>query len=342
MARPVRIHEPHGTYLIQVRSRADEQLFTSEADRILFLRSLEDACLPHGVQVYAFALMDNSALIFLRAGDLPLSNFVHRTQAGYFNRLRVEADRSRPLIHDRHRAILVEDDPAWFLPVLRRVHLAPVIGGHWSNQSEARKWGAVSTNRWTSFPFYTGKMEAPAWLDRNATLDLFREQGAAKPSEEFYRYVIGGVKSLDGGPDVLDDVVAMSLLGSDSFVEQYYESAKGRRRSHTLRGVKTNGQHGERRFSAVAQAVADHFAASVEDLLRARTRHPGRKFLVELAMRHAMDGHGMKGLGKRMGVTGSALAHLRRTFAQQRVSDPELDQVLLSLEASVKERLAAL
>ena len=315
------------TYLVQLRSRPDEALFTNEKERALFLDSLGEAAVSGQVKVYAFALLETSALIFLRSGPVSLSKVVHRAQAGYFNRLRSETSRAKPLLQDRHRAILVEEGDL-FHRVIQRVHIAPVIGGHWSNESEARKWGEVSTNRWTSFSIYTGKLETPEWFDRDGVLARFAHYHPRKPEEGFYRFVIEGVKK--NSDDVLDQVVAMSLLGSEEFRERYYEGAKGRRRLHSEKsGTKEAASIA---FSKLCHLVADEFETDVSELLKPRSRHPARKFLVELASKYALDEDGVKGLGRRLQVSGSALAHLRNAFRKQLEEEKGGAELLEKLE----------
>lgn len=334
MSRPVRIHIPQATYLVQIRAKEGASLFHGEEDRELFFQSLGDAALPAGVTVFAFSLLEKSALIFLRAGHLPLSSFVHRAQAGYFNRLRATTGQSESLIRDRHRAILVEEGDL-FLPVVRRVHLAPIIGEHWSNESEARKWGEVSSNRWTSFPIYTGTVPVPEWFAQDAVLKECTQFQPERPADGFYKYIVEGVKQ-DGNGDLLDRVVAMSLLGSKDFVEKYYERAKGRRRSPES-GSAAQPDDSNLRFLRILTVVAEHFGTSSQELRRARSRHPGRKFVVELTLRHAMGEGGVKKLGERLGVTGSALAHLRRAFRHELKTDADVRELLAALEKQILE-----
>lgn len=334
MSRPVRIHIPRATYLVHLRARDGVSLFRGEKDREIFLQSLGDASGPAGVSVYAYALMETSALLFLRAGDLPLSHFVHRTQAGYFNRLRAQNGESIPLIRDRHRAILVEEGE-FFSQVVRRVHMAPIIGGHWSNESEARRWGEVSTNLWTSFPLYTGGKPEPDWFCCDEVLNKFGAEDRKKSENEFYQYIIQGVKKNDSD-DLLDSVVAMSLLGSAEFVSRYYECAKGRRRSLPVTDVElVSHVDPDKRFSRILTVVAEHYNTSSSELTKARSRHPGRKFVVELALRHAMDEGGVKKLGERLQVSGSALAHLRRAFQESLEKDAESKDLFALLEKRV-------
>ncbi len=335
MSRPVRIHIPQATYLVQIRAREKVSLFHGEKDRDLFLSSLGDAAISAGVTVYAFALLEKSALLFLRSGRLPLSRFVHRTQAGFFNRLRAAAGQSEPLIRDRHRAILVEEGDL-FLPVVRRVHISPIIGEHWSNESEARKWGEVSNNHWTSFPIYTGGLPSPEWFAQDEVLERCKPLMPDRPVDGFYRYIVEGVKQ-DDEDDLLDNVVAMSLLGSPEFVDRYYERAKGRRRAADAEVVEDAGTGPMQNFLRILTVVAEYFGTSTQELRKARSRHPGRKYVVELALRHAMDEGGVKKLGERLGVTGSALAHLRRAFRSNLKSDPDVGALLTTLEKRVFE-----
>jgi len=340
MARPVRIHIPNATYVIQLRSRDGISLFTSERDRELFLKSIGEAAKPFGVKVYAFSLMESSALLFLKAGQLPLSKFVHKTQSGYFNRLRAEHGFSQKIIQDRHRAILVEDGEL-FSTVVRRIHLAPIIGGHWSNMSEARKWGEVSTNRWTSFSIFTGKIDTPHWFDKGEVLRYFEDSFPGKPEEGFYRYVIDGVKKTSES-DVFDKVKAMCLLGSDEFVKTYYRGAKGTRKIYEIsKGIKDSQSQvaleGDRLFKKIVEETASYFEVSQRELLKPRVRHLGRKFVIELALKHAMDAGGVKKLGNRLGVSGSALAHLHRNFEKNLLNDAELSATLSELEKKIIE-----
>lgn len=336
MARPVRIHIPYHTYLVQLRARSDVSLFTGEEDRALFLHSLGEAAVPADVKIYAYALLEKSALLFLRSGPLPLSRFVHRTQAGFFNRLRVEKGESKSLINDRHRAILVEEHPQLFAEVVRRVHMAPVIGGHWTNISEGRRWGEVSTNRWTSFPLYANrKIASPEWFDDDYVLDCFKDIDEKRPVDAFYKYVMIGVK---GGveEDILDHVVAMSLLGSQEFVKKYYQGAKGRKRLKIdVTATKKYQQELDKRYKRILEVVSEHFEVESEQILKSRSRHPGRKFVVELAARYVMDAKGVKGLGERLNVSGSAIAHLRRGFEDAMKKDATLREEFDQIEKMI-------
>jgi hypothetical protein len=249
--------------------------------------------------------------------------------------LRAATGQSESLIRDRHRAILVEEGDL-FLQVVRRVHIAPIIGEHWSNESEARKWGEVSSSHWTSFPIYTGNAPVPEWFAQNEVLEQCKRLMPDHPADSFYKYIIEGVKH-DGDGDLLDRVVAMSLLGSDEFVDRYYERAKGRRRSleppRDDPAIESSMQH----FLRILTVVAEYFGTSTQELRRARSRHPGRKFVVELALRHAMDDGGVKKLGERLGVSGSALAHLRRAFREELRKDLDVKALLTTLEKKVFE-----
>ncbi|MBD3165083.1 hypothetical protein GF324_00635 [bacterium] len=339
MARPVRIHIPGGLYLVQLRSRPEVNLFQSDEERALFLESMGQAALPEGVCIYAFALPDRSALILLRNGNRQLSRFVHRTQAGYFNRLRARNGEAEKRVRDRHRAILIEDTDEYFLRLVQRVHISPIIGHHWSNESEARRWGEVSTNQWTSFPIFTDSAAAPTGFDKDTVLQAFSQVDSKRPSDAFYMYIIQGMKNTQ--EDILDEVVAMSLLGSKAFIDKHYEQAKGRRRGRksAMKEARQADRQAEARFRKLVRLVSREFNIPPDVLLKARARHEARKFLVELAMRHALGKGGVKGLGEKLGVSGSALAHLHRAFAKHLEENADARRTFDLLEGEFLEKV---
>ncbi|MCB2212407.1 hypothetical protein KQI52_09885 [bacterium] len=334
MARPVRIHIPDALYILQIRVRPDTDLFVSEEERGLFLASIGDATEAYGVTIFAYALLPNSALLFVRSGQLPLSSFIHRCQAGYFNRLKALNFRDLPKIRDRHRSILVQDGPL-FADVLQRIHLAPVIGGHWSNESEARKIGEILKTRWTSLPIYSGQEEGPAWFNRREAVRRLAHLQPGRPDEAPFWYIMQGAKNVSKQPDVFDQVKAMSLLGSKDFIQEHYERARGRTGAHSPLPAKGNGVNRNEirvRFNRLVRAVARSYEVPPDDLLRARARHPGRKILVELAMRHLIGNGGIRELGERLNISGSAMAHMRRQVRYKLRDDLEFAETLAGVE----------
>ncbi|MBZ0265098.1 hypothetical protein K8I28_10550 [bacterium] len=330
MARPVRIHIPHSTYLIQVRAKDGESLFTSEIDREVFLYSMGESALAAGVEVYAYALMPASVLLYVRNSDIPLSKFVHRSLSGYFNRIRRVTGKSKAVLRDRHREILVEEETCFF-DVLQRVHLAPIIGDKWSGVSEGRKWGEVSRNRWTSFSVYTGQLEPPPGFALEEILARFGEKS---PNEKFYTFIMDGVKQFES--DIFDRIVSMSLLGSEEFVAHYRPNAKGRWKVQPHRAVaESNMPNPAKIFTTILDVTSNHYECEPHSLLMARKRHPGRKIVVELALRHALDASGIKGLADKLNVSGSALAHMRNSFYEDLERSPELQQTLDTLEQAL-------
>ncbi|HEX04926.1 MAG TPA: hypothetical protein ENH10_07215 [Bacteroidetes bacterium] len=339
MARPVRIHIPNALYLLQIRVRPDSELFTCEEERGLFLASMSDAAEAYGVTTFAFALLPQSILLFVRAGQLPLSQYIHRCQAGYLNRLKALSFRELPKIRDRHRAILVQDGPL-FEEVMQRVHLAPVIGGHWSNQSEARRLGEILKTRWTSLPIYSGQDSPPAWFDRSETISRLAHLQPERPDEAPFWCIMQGAKQVGRTPDVLDQVKAMSLLGSDEFIAQHYDRARGRTGSSSSilnRGNGTSPNEIRVRFNRLNRLVARHYGTAPSERLKARARHPGRKLLIELSMRHLIGKGGIRELGERLNISGSAIAHMRRQVRHTLRDDNEFATKLADLELQFLE-----
>jgi hypothetical protein len=128
----------------------------------------------------------------------------------------------------------------------------------------------------------------------------------------------------------------MSLLGSSKFVSRFYEGAKGRKKLPLPEMEAVDFPPPaisiDKQFKRIVHIVAKDFDVQRQDILKPRSRHPGRKYVVELAMRYAIDSRGVKFLGERLGVTGSALAHLRRSFEKQLAEDPEILTTFQRLE----------
>ncbi|MBS1260753.1 MAG: hypothetical protein MAG453_00069 [Calditrichaeota bacterium] len=334
MARPVRIHIPGALYLLQIRARSDAELFVSDEERALFLASVGEAAESYAVTGYAYALLPKSVLLFVRAGALPLSKFVHRAQAGYINRLKALNFRDLPRIRDRHRSILIEEGPL-FVQVLCRVHLAPIIGGHWSNESEARRLGEILRTRWTSLPIYSDQEPPPAWFNSREAVRHLSHFQPGRPDESVFWYIMQEAKRVGDNEDVLDRVRAMSLLGCDEFVRLHYDRARGRTGAGRNGGAVADGQSpavARRKFNMLLRLIARRYDVEPKDLLKARARHDGRKLLVELAMRHALGPGGVKEIGRWMNISGGALAHMRKHVRRRLLNDPEFARTLNRLE----------
>jgi REP element-mobilizing transposase RayT len=121
-------------------------IFQTDADRIVMLSILAEACECFGIIVHAFALMTTHFHLLIEDPRGMLPHFMHRVQgayARYFNDTRVPR-RTGPVFDDRYRAELVdtqqyfEDAAAYVLlnPVRTQVPMAP--------SAESYRWSSAA------------------------------------------------------------------------------------------------------------------------------------------------------------------------------------------------------
>ena len=71
MPRPLRIQYAAARYHVMSRGDRREAIFSDDADRVEFLRTLGQACLKSGRQVHAYCLTDNDFHLLV---EMPRSN----------------------------------------------------------------------------------------------------------------------------------------------------------------------------------------------------------------------------------------------------------------------------
>ena len=72
MPRPLRIEYPGSWHLVRNWSAGEEPLFQDDEDRLIFMDLLDEVSEIFGVQIYAYALMDDeyALVVFDPKGEL--------------------------------------------------------------------------------------------------------------------------------------------------------------------------------------------------------------------------------------------------------------------------------
>ncbi len=167
MPRGPRLDQPGLTQHVMVRGIERRSIFLDDEDRRRFLLRLERVLADTGTRCFAFALMPNHYHLLLEPLTVSLSRVLHRLGTGHavvFNR---RHDRCGHLYQNRFKSIPVEDD-AYFLTVLRYIHLNPV---HARMVSDLQ---ALGTWPWTGHAALVGNVAAP-FLDIRKVLASFGE-----------------------------------------------------------------------------------------------------------------------------------------------------------------------
>ena len=129
MARQARIDVPGYPQHLVVRGNNRAPLFGNDADRLLYLRFMEDALARSGPDLHAFVLMSNHVHL-LATGHHPgeLSAFMHHLGSKFARLMNQRWGRTGTLFEGRFRSIMVETD-SYLVTCMRYIDLNPVRAG---------------------------------------------------------------------------------------------------------------------------------------------------------------------------------------------------------------------
>ena len=162
MPRPPRLHVPGGHYHVILRGNHRQVLFATAADRHVLNGICAEVIQRFSARVHAFCWMSNHLHALVQIADRPLGPLMQRI-AMRFSRHRHKALRtSGHLFERRYKARLVDVD-AYFLTLLRYIHLNPV---------KAHIVVDPAHYPWSSHRAYLGIQSAP-WLTTDFGLSLF-------------------------------------------------------------------------------------------------------------------------------------------------------------------------
>jgi REP element-mobilizing transposase RayT len=207
MARSLRIEYPGAYYHITSRGNERKAIFSNKADRNSFLSYLKSAYLRYGAVIHVYCLMDNHYHLLLETPKGNLSKIMQHINGAYTTCYNVKHKRSGHLFQGRYKAILVEAD-AYAGELSRYIHLNPVRAGMVDMPEKYL---------WSSYRYYIGKKKKPNWLYIDFIQHYF-EHKKMSVQKNYSNFVLS--KIFDDSDNPLENTVASSMLGSDSFVEK--------------------------------------------------------------------------------------------------------------------------
>lgn len=212
MARQLRREYEGAIYHVMNRGDRKELIFQDQKDRLLFLKTFDEACLKTNWQVHAYCLMSNH---FHAVIETPLANLVAGMKwflGTYTQRFNLRHAIRGHLFAGRYKALHVDNSDSFYLrAVCDYVHLNPARAGLIGEGLE------LSSFPWSSYPQYLLKpKERPEWLRVDRLLgELGIRQDGLRGREKFRTYMEGRVKE---GKDPLWDTIRESWkFGSDDF-----------------------------------------------------------------------------------------------------------------------------
>lgn len=174
MPRVARIKSSTGIYHIITRGINQQNIFSSDDDYERFLNTLIRYCQKSSCEIYAYCLMDNHIHLLLKEGLEPLATTMKRIGTSYVYYYNWQYNRKGHLFQDRYKSEPVEDD-AYFLTVLRYIHLNPLKAGIIDD---------LSSYPYSSYSEYTNKARL---VNPLFALNIF-DQDKEQAIEEFINF----------------------------------------------------------------------------------------------------------------------------------------------------------
>lgn len=182
MSRHARIHYAGGIFHLISRFVNRSYLIKTDADRVQYLRLLENAARKSDAIILSYCLMSNHIHLVVRAGRDPLEGLMKSVNAGFAGWINSRSKRRQgPVFAGRYKSILV-DEEAYLLQLIRYVHNNPV---------RANVVKHACDSKWSSHCAYVGKSTPPDWLNVGYVLAMFGKQPKAT-QRKFEAYVREG------------------------------------------------------------------------------------------------------------------------------------------------------
>jgi len=225
MARPPRIDFPNAVYHVTSRGNGRGLIFWSDDDRQRFLAQLADSLHTAGVQLYAFALMENHFHMLVKTPRANLSRFMQRLLTRYALYCRYKHRRPGHLFQGRFKAKLVEDD-VYLAAVTRYIHLNPVKIAAFRRVGARQRLLYLQSFPWSSYAGYADANKAHEFVCYDVLKEYGVEMAAAR---RHYRAYVEACVLEDDGPLLEAMAASRYAIGGTAFVERTERSIEQRR-----------------------------------------------------------------------------------------------------------------
>ena len=293
MPRLVRIQYPGAIYHVMARGDRREDIFLDDMDRRMFLAVLAEACGRTGWRCLAYVLMPNHYHLVLETPEPNLVVGMSWVQNTFTRRHNVRHKLWGHLFGGRYKAVLVDDEDAFYLPTLiDYVHLNPVRAGLVTPEDglESFPWSSLHT----AYVVGPGARAAWLWAERGLSIRGFADDAAGRCCyvERLENRVreegADAGRMLPAGQSLQSTLKRGWLLGSEAFKEKMLAKAKeslsasaGRMNYASAVSVKEHNQ--QRAEGLVQNGMA--VCRLDKEALAALPRGDERKVVIALAVR---------------------------------------------------------
>ena len=226
MPRKVRVEYSGAVYHVMDRGDRLDAIFRDDRDRVVFLKTLGEACGRCGWVVHCYVLMGNHYHLVLETPEANLSRGMHLLQGIYTIRHNARHHLRGHLFQGRYKAIVVDgEDATYFRTLCDYIHLNPVRAGLLSADER------LASYRWSSFPAHIGSpKKRPVWLKSQWVLGECGEADSPM-GRKSYRKVQEDRASEERGGGAIDEGMLKALrrgwcFGSEGFRERLLEKLK--------------------------------------------------------------------------------------------------------------------
>jgi len=275
MARPLRIEYPGASYHVMNRGDRRQNIFRTDADRILFLEALASTCGKTQWRVHAYCLMSNHFHLVL---ETPGGNLVAGMKwllGTYTMRFNRKHRYSGHLFGGRYKAQLIDETaPGYLRAAADYVHLNPARAGLLGAGQE------LVTYAWSSYPAYlSSPRKRPTWLRVDRVLGEHGiQRDDARGRREFGRRLESQRQTTE-----VSDLAMMRTgwrVGGEDFLDRILEKWDGQLREHHGGKEKL-----ETDLERARRVVASELARSGWTTTQLATERKGHAVKVAIAQR---------------------------------------------------------
>jgi REP element-mobilizing transposase RayT len=317
MARPLRIEFPDAIYHIMARGNEKKVIFWDNNDYKKFLFYLGEGSKAYRFITFAYILMPNHYHLILQTKESNLSKAMHLLNTAYTVYLNKKYNRVGHLFQGRYKALLVQKN-RYLLEVSRYVHLNALRAGVTRN---------LFAYPWSSFRYYVEQIAAPDWLDINVILNMLSKN--AKECKRVYRKFMED--GISGTPNPFDEVYAQTILGDKDFIDSVLEKYDVAR-NHEMPATKQLASRSS--FETILNILCQVLRKNKTQVRQGGRHSLERKILIYLLKtRTSMN---LKEIGKRFGITYSAVSQIKRTVDERLQHDTKLEKIIEKVDVLLK------
>lgn len=340
MPRPLRIEFPDACYHVICRGNARLPIFEADQDKSLLLDRMVHFAELFRIEIRAYCVMVNHVHIHLRTREANLGAYMRSFLTSFTSMHNHRHNSCGHVFQGRYKAYLIEDTKAYVAKVTQYIHLNPVrIRSLEEAPLEVRHQAALDF-RWSSYGQIMGVRPCPKWLNRNAVLNGWGKNLAAK--RKAYCHFVES-RLLGDITDPMAEGAARAVLGSERFTDRFSRGLNDLRENIEVR--RESSQH--RKLASwvsleqVISAVGKAYRCQKSQLLRRHTRDcEARQALLYLAATHCRGRYSLTELGKRLGpVSLAGVSNARTNMARKMKKNPGLKKRIDEISSSLESKL---